>query len=192
MYISTTTVAFLATLTSIIQANPLPSPPHHNLFRRTDITGCNAEQKKHIEKSLSQVSGLAAGAYTILGEVKEKWSKNKGFTHYFKDTDYDKVKGAYWELMSIDEDRSKTKFKIKCGTASECPSGSFAHAEAPAESFEGHGFKKGTRLITVCPSFFTDPRTTGELPSSNDKEGLKKYCQNKESKKIKDFEVGGT
>jgi hypothetical protein len=73
----------------------------------------------------------------------------------------------------------------------DCPPGSFAYADPTEESFEGHGHVKGTRTVTISPSFFTDPRTTRDLPGPDDKEGLKKYCKNKESKKIKDFEVGG-
>ena len=101
------------------------------------------------------------------------------------------MKKAYDVLMEEGSDTNPVKFNIVCGTAADCTSGSFAYADPTEESFEGHGHVKGTKTVTICPSFFTDPRTTGDLPTSNDKAGLEKYCKNKESKKIKDFEVGG-
>ena len=43
---------------------------------------------------------------------------------------------------------------------------------------------KGTRTITICPAFTTEPTTKRTLDE-------KDYCKNKESKKLKDFETGG-
>ncbi|KAF2034827.1 hypothetical protein EK21DRAFT_107456 [Setomelanomma holmii] len=195
MHFSTTSFAALAALASTTICTPitLPTIPTPQLLRRAPYQGCTAEQTKHIDNSLLQVSGMAVSGDGVLNQDKSKWSTNKGYTHYFKDEDYDMVKKAYDVLMTIGESTSKVKFNVKCGkeAANDCPVGGFAYADPTPESFEGHGHSKGLRYLTICPQFFTSKRTTGALPTSDDKEGLKKFCDGKETKKVMDYEVGG-
>ncbi|KAF2175777.1 hypothetical protein K469DRAFT_701472 [Zopfia rhizophila CBS 207.26] len=184
------TTALLLTLTSLVHGSPLRTSANpNNVLKREfkpEILNCNDAQKKHITESLSQVTGLAVGAYGVLTDG-DGWKTNKGYTHYFKNEDYDKVKAAYQQLMG----NSPFAFKIRCAPESECVSGSFGFTDPTKEDFEGHGHTKGVRVINLCPPFFTDKRTTGPLPPANDEEGLKKYCEFKESKKLMDFECGG-
>ncbi|KAF2127461.1 hypothetical protein P153DRAFT_398793 [Dothidotthia symphoricarpi CBS 119687] len=156
---------------------------------QTQMSGCSDAQKDHIQASLIQVSGLAVGAYGVLSEDANVWKKNKGYTHYFKETDFDRVKDIYQVLMSIGGSDSKVQFNIVC--APSCAPGGFAFADPTEEDYEGNGHTKGTRVVTICPEFFEDERTTRDLPAAGDTDGLKRYCEFKESKKITDFEVGG-
>jgi hypothetical protein len=193
MHFSPAYIAAFAGLTATVHCTPIQAPSTPALIPRGlthTITGCTDDQKKHIVTSLTQVSGLAVGAYGVLTNG-DGWKTNKGYTHYFKESDYDMVKKAYDVLISEGSDTDPVKFDIRCGAKDDCPSGSFAYADPTEENFEGHGHTKGTRVVTICPEFFTSPRTTRDLPSANDKDGLKKYCEHKESKKIMDFEVGG-
>ncbi|WEW57133.1 hypothetical protein PRK78_002593 [Emydomyces testavorans] len=178
----------ILSLSVIIHANPTRSgSPKLSLMKRfhPKITNCHDEE--HVRKSLDQVSGLAVGAYGVLANG-DGWKSNKGYTHYFKESDYEQVKKAYELLMGIGD---SIPFEIRCAPQEECVAGDFAYADSTPESFEGHGLTKGVRTITLCPPFFTDSRTTGNLPPADDQEGLKAYCKFKESKKVMDFEVGG-
>lgn len=187
-------ITAFATLACTIHSSPISSSPSSatSLFKRANYPGCSDEETKHIDKSISQVTGIAVSGYGVLSSDKEKWSKNKGYTHYFKETDYEKVKEAYRIFMSIGEDRSNVNFNVKCGKLDvDCDQNDLAYADPTPEDFEGHGHTKGVRTIVICPQFFTNKRTTGELPISDDEEGLKKFCDGKETKKVMDYEVGG-
>lgn len=190
---SSTILATLFLALTTIHATPILTTPNlHGLAKREfnpDIKGCSDKDKKHVRDSLSQVTGLAVSAYGVLDDG-DKWKTNKGYTHYFKESDYDQVKKAYENLLGGSQ---HFKFEIQCKTEKDCEDhkGSFGWTDPTEESFEGRGHTKGTRVINLCPIFFTDKRTTGALPPANDKEGLKKFCEHKESKKIADFEVGG-
>jgi hypothetical protein len=192
MYFTTTTIAAFAAILSGVDASPIQSAPAvSNLVARADYAGCSADQKTTIQTHLKEVGTLAKSAYQLLGQDKDKWSKNNGWKHYFKDEDHDKVRKAYEVLMTVGTDKQGIKYEVRCGTnGKECGANTgFAYADATEESYAGPGYTKGTRLITICPPFFTDENSKRNLPG-NDAD-TKKYCENKESKKILKFETGG-
>ncbi len=70
-------------------------------------------------------------------------------------------------------------------------SSSLAVADPTPEYFDGGPHEKGPRTITLCPSFFSNNGAKMRLPGDNQQKRAE-FCKDKESKKLTDFETGGT
>jgi hypothetical protein len=99
--------------------------------------------------------------------------------------------------MTIGSSSPSVNFQMRSGTnkSKYCDNtpGSFAFADYTTyeESIDEHTHNKGGRAVTICPSFFTIPNVTRNLPATNDDDAKKTYCEHKESKKVPAFESGG-
>ena len=109
------------------------------------------------------------------------------YTHYFKDTDMERVKKAWDVLRWTATPSDLVSFNIKCAPAKDpdCKKGDIGAADPTEETFS----PVGRRVITLCPTFFERKAAKRHLPTTP--EGLKEYCKNHKKKHVDDFETGG-
>ncbi|PGH16323.1 hypothetical protein AJ79_01865 [Helicocarpus griseus UAMH5409] len=195
MHLPIQLISALLALGATVHAKPIRTASNldsYTLSKRVDdyardIIDCNEQQTVVVKRGLVEVSGLAVVAYGELTAGDEsRWKKNKGYTHYFKESDYEKAKAAYNALLQPD-----FAYVIQClDDIPDCKN-SLAFTDPTPESYEGAGHERGVRKVKLCPGFFEEKRTQRTLPSATDKEGVEEFCRNQESKKVMDFEVAG-
>ncbi|KAI9831162.1 MAG: hypothetical protein M1826_003827 [Phylliscum demangeonii] len=129
---------------------------------------------------------LAEHAVHTLTETNFK--KNNGFSHYFIDSNQVPVLKAFRAVTS-----DAVRFDFQCFSAQNCksfPARTLTITAPQPEDFNGGPITKvKARQILICPAFFAAMNDQRKLPSTVLETRV--YCENKASKKLVGFEVGG-